>query len=240
MHCCLCPHLPTGKKTHDLETVLYFTGDGPCTATANYRIGCRPHLPCTSPESGDVVELFDGTGNGYRAKIESVNAQRVRFAIEKSFRLLSESSVQITLAQGFLKDRKMDEVIRQLTELGIDCWMPFYAARSVPVPGKKGLKKRLDRWEKIALAAVKQCRRGRLPEITPVSTFDDMLAASAGCELKSSSGKALQGHLIFPAQPPENPKKLWLWSGRKADSTPTKCDGRKRMDFSPPVWAHAS
>jgi 16S rRNA (uracil1498-N3)-methyltransferase len=170
--------------------------------------------------AGDVVELFDGTGNGYRAKIESVNAQRVRFAIEKSFLLLSESSVQITLAQGILKDRKMDEVIRPLTELGIDCWMPFYAARSVPVPGKKGLKKRLDRWEKIALAAVKQCRRGRLPEITPVSTFDDMLAASAGCELKLIFWEGASGALDLPRTAPRKPQKIMVVVGPEGGFDP--------------------
>ena len=110
---------------------------------------------------GDAVELFDGTGNGYRARIVSASPRRVRFRIEETFALLCESSVHITLAQGMLKDRKMDDLIRQLTELGIDCWVPFYAARSVPVPGKKGLGTRLERWEKIALEAVKQCRRCR-------------------------------------------------------------------------------
>ena len=134
--------------------------------------------------AGDAVELFDGSGNGYRAKIVSASPKRVRFTIEETFPLLSESSVHITLAQGILKDRKMDDLIRQLTELGIDRWMPFYAARSVPVPGKKGVGTRLDRWEKIALEAVKQCRRGHVPQISPAGDFDDVLAASAGCDLK--------------------------------------------------------
>ena len=50
--------------------------------------------------TGDVVELFDGKGNGYRAQIISAAPKRVRFTIEKTFPLLSESSVHITLAQG--------------------------------------------------------------------------------------------------------------------------------------------
>ena len=100
--------------------------------------------------AGDAVELFDGIGNGYRARIVTASPKRVHFHIEEAYPLLSESSVHITLAQGILKDRKMDDLIRQLTELGIDCWMPFYAARSVPVPSKKGIGTRLDRWEKIA------------------------------------------------------------------------------------------
>ena len=134
--------------------------------------------------AGDAVELFDGIGNGYRARIVSASPKRVLFHIQETFPIRSESSVHITLAQGILKDRKMDDLIRQLTELGIDCWVPFYAARSVPVPSKKGMGTRLDRWEKIAIEAVKQCRRGRVPCISPADDFDAMLATSAESDLK--------------------------------------------------------
>jgi 16S rRNA (uracil1498-N3)-methyltransferase len=132
----------------------------------------------------DVVELFDGTGKGYRARIVSASPKKVIFTIESSFALLSESPVHITLAQGMLKDRKMDDLIRQLTELGVDSWMPFYACRSVPSPGKKGWVKRLERWEKIAVEAVKQCRRGRVPEILPMDDFKAILAAAGAYDKK--------------------------------------------------------
>lgn len=133
--------------------------------------------------AGDTVELFDGIGNGYRARIVSASPKRVHFHIEAAYPLLSESSVHITLAQGILKDRKMDDLIRQLTELGIHRWMPFYAVRSVPVPGKKGIGTRLNRWEKIAQEAVKQCRRGRIPSIVPADDFNAILAISAESDL---------------------------------------------------------
>ena len=134
--------------------------------------------------SGDAVELFDGTGNGYLARIVSASPRCVRLSIENTFPLLAESPTRITVAQAILKDRKMDEVVRQLTELGIDRWMPFYAARSVPVPGDQPWAGRLDRWEKIALEAVKQCRRGRIPRVAPADNFEAVLAASATVDLK--------------------------------------------------------
>jgi 16S rRNA (uracil1498-N3)-methyltransferase len=162
---------------------------------------------------GDIVELFDGRGNGYRAKIVSASPKQVRFAIEASFPLLFESSVHLTLAQGILKDRKMDNLIRPLTELGIDCWMPFYAARSVPVPGKKGLGKRLGRWEKIAQEAVKQCGRGRVPKITPVDQFDDILAASTDFELKLIFWEGAPKPFDIPETAPEKPKHVMVVVG---------------------------
>lgn len=169
--------------------------------------------------AGDVVELFDGIGNCYRAKIVSASSERIVFSIEESFDLLSESSVHITVAQGILKDRKMDDLIRPLTELGITCWMPFYAARSIPLPGKKGVGKRLDRWEKIAMEAVKQCRRGRIPRITPMEKFDDILEASNDCDLKILFWEGVSQVFDIPRTDSQKPKKIMAVVGPEGGFT---------------------
>ncbi|MGA6925769.1 MAG: 16S rRNA (uracil(1498)-N(3))-methyltransferase [Desulfosarcina sp.] len=169
---------------------------------------------------GDVVELFDGTGKVYRARIVSAFPKQVRFAIMESLVPPTESSVSITLAQGVLKDRKMDDLIRQTTELGIDRWMPFYAARSVPVPGKKGIGARLERWEKIAIEAVKQCRRGRVPQIAPAEKFDDMLAAAAGSDLKIIFWEGAAQTFDIPWTAPSKPKNIMVAIGPEGGFDP--------------------
>ncbi len=171
---------------------------------------------------GDAVELFDGVGNGYLARIVSASPKRVVFHIRETYPLLSESSVHITLAQGILKDRKMDDLIRQLTELGVDCWMPFYAARSIPVPAKKGMQKRLGRWEKIALEAVKQCRRGRVPCIAPADDFEAMLAASAGSDLKIIFWEGAPLAFDIPPTAPPKPKKIMVAVGPEGGFDPAE------------------
>ena len=163
--------------------------------------------------AGDAVELFDGTGKGYRARIVAASPKRIVFTIGDSFELLNESSVRITLAQAFLKDRKMDVLIRQLTELGIFRWVPFYAARSVPVPGLKGLGKRIDRWEKIALEAVKQCRRGRVPQIEPAGNFNQLLETSDAYDLKIMFWEEAPQAFNIPATVPQTPKQVLLVVG---------------------------
>ncbi|WP_372677683.1 16S rRNA (uracil(1498)-N(3))-methyltransferase [Desulfosarcina sp.] len=170
--------------------------------------------------AGDAVELFDGIGNGYRARIVSASPKRVLFCIEAAYTLLSESSVRITLAQGILKDRKMDDLIRQLTELGIDRWMPFYAARSIPLPVKKGMQNRLGRWEKIALEAVKQCRRGCVPSITPADDVDAMVAASAESDLKIIFWEGAPQGFDIPKTAPQQPKKITVAVGPEGGFDP--------------------
>ena len=181
--------------------------------------------------AGDAVELFDGTGNGYRAQIVSASPNRVLFLIEETFPLLCESSVHISLAQGILKDRKMDDLIRQLTELGIHRWIPFYAARSVPVPGKKGMGTRLNRWEKIALEAVKQCRRGRVPYIAPADDFGAMLAISAGSDLKILFWEGAPQAFDIPGTASPKPERITVVVGPEGGFDPGEIQRAKEHGF---------
>jgi len=133
---------------------------------------------------GDKILLFDGKGSEYEARITALAPKRVEVSIIRGFLSATESPVQIIVAQAFLKDRKMDILVRQLTELGITKWVPFISARSVPRPDKKRLAARAERWEKIAREAIKQCRRGRVMETGSAVSFEDALNIGRACDLK--------------------------------------------------------
>lgn len=133
---------------------------------------------------GTLIGLFDGQGHACEAEIIKVSTGKVEVAVRRRFTASAESSLQITVAQGFLKERKMDGLVRQLTELGISRWVPFTAERSVSRPNPDRLNSRLKRWEKIAREAVKQCRRGRVPEIGDLISFTDMLEMGNPYDLK--------------------------------------------------------
>ena len=133
---------------------------------------------------GDKIGLFDGKGFEYQARIEAVSSRGVKVTVLNSFPSTAESPVEIIVAQAFLKERKMDGLVRQLTELGITQWIPFFAQRSVPRPDQKNLSVRSERWKKIAREALKQCKRARVPEIGETASFEKVLAQSRTCDLK--------------------------------------------------------
>jgi len=135
-------------------------------------------------EPGDRIGLFDGRGFEYEARIENLFSGSVEVSITKRFLSASESPVQITVAQALLKDKKMDILARQLTEIGITKLIPFIAVRSVPRPDKKKLSARRKRWEKIAIEALKQCGRGHVTEIGETITFNDVINVDDECDLK--------------------------------------------------------
>ncbi|MBI9085599.1 MAG: 16S rRNA (uracil(1498)-N(3))-methyltransferase [Desulfobacterales bacterium] len=133
---------------------------------------------------GDAVVLFDGTGREFDARIDRFFGDRVTLRLTGQRDVRSESPLSITLAQGYLKEGKMDDLVRQSTELGVTRFVPFFADRSVARPDPGKLSARMKRWERIAREALKQCRRGRVPEIGPAAALDDIVGLSAGADLK--------------------------------------------------------
>ncbi len=133
---------------------------------------------------GDKIGLFDGTGLNYETKIVTLLPKSVEVSVIRSFPSATESIVDITVAQALLKDRKMDLLVRQLTELGITRWIPFIAKRSVPRPDKKRLFIRTERWKKIAKEAVKQCKRSCPLIIGATVSFEEVLNLGKDSDLK--------------------------------------------------------
>lgn len=124
---------------------------------------------------GMVVGLSDGCGMQGEARIRSLTRDQVVLEVLRRFPSRREPAGELVVAQAMLKDQKMDLLLRQLTELGMTRWLPFISERSVPQPDERRQASRAARWVRIAREAVKQCRRGRIPELSPVGRLDDVL-----------------------------------------------------------------
>lgn len=124
---------------------------------------------------GMVVGLSDGCGIQGEARIQSLTRDQVVLEVLRRFPSRREPAGELVVAQALLKDQKMDLLLRQLTELGMTRWLPFISERSVPQPNERRQASRAARWARIAREAVKQCRRGRIPALSPVGRLDDVL-----------------------------------------------------------------
>lgn len=133
---------------------------------------------------GDEIELIDGTGLECDARIVRISAGKVDVSILRRRLLEPISTLRLIIAQAMLKDNKLDGVIRQITELGIHEWVPYTAHRSVPILNAQRVVSRKNRWEKIAIEALKQCLRSKLLKISDLMTFDAMLAYGLNCDIK--------------------------------------------------------
>ena len=129
---------------------------------------------------GDSIIVFDDAGWEHEAVIRSLSAQAAEIDVLRSFQAERESPLQLTLAVGLTKGEKMDFVVEKATELGAQAIVPFVSAYTVPKLDQRKIERRGERWQKIALAAAKQCGRTRIPEIFPLVNFENMVQQTAG------------------------------------------------------------
>ncbi|MDD5383148.1 MAG: 16S rRNA (uracil(1498)-N(3))-methyltransferase [Candidatus Margulisbacteria bacterium] len=118
---------------------------------------------------GDKLELSDGAGKIYEARISQIKKTEIICGIIASHQAESEPLAKVTLAQALPKGQKMDFVIEKGVELGVDRIIPVVTERTI------GKKAKLDRWRKLAKEAAEQSGRAIIPEISPPASFDEVL-----------------------------------------------------------------
>ena len=122
---------------------------------------------------GDEIEVSDGTAWEYRGVLRLVTTEEAVADIVDKQAFAREPAIQITLFQGMPKQGKMELIIQKAVELGVSRVVPVFTDRSVVTDNGK-MDKKIQRWQKIADEAVKQCRRGKIPEIGQDLTFPQM------------------------------------------------------------------
>ena len=123
--------------------------------------------------TGDDITLVSPNKTQYECKISLITQGEVTVDIISQKPCENEPDVFVTLYQALPKGDKMDFIVQKCTELGISRIVPMISARCVSRPDEKSLKKKCERWQKIALQAAMQSRRGIIPEVTPCISFKE-------------------------------------------------------------------
>ena len=95
----------------------------------------------------------------------------------------SEPAVQVSVYMAFPKADKLEHVIQKATELGVYEIVAFPSARCVSKPDEKSLKKKLERWQRIAASAAEQSGRGRIPRVVILPSYAEALKRGVETDL---------------------------------------------------------
>jgi 16S rRNA (uracil1498-N3)-methyltransferase len=124
---------------------------------------------------GDQVVVFDGRGHEFLGKVASAGRRDARVQLVSRVEPAAESLVPLTLVQAVLKTDKMDDVIRDAVMLGAAAVQPVVTRRTEITVAALMRSQRVERWQRVALASVKQCGRAVLPEIRMPLTLETYL-----------------------------------------------------------------
>ena len=127
---------------------------------------------------GAPVTVADGTGSVWTARFRGATGEVARLALETR-RVVEAPRPALTVVHALPKQRKLDEVVQRLTELGVHRIVPVHSARSQVQLDDRKAAKAVTRWRAIALAAAKQSRRARLPIVDDVGHWSSAFNADA-------------------------------------------------------------
>ena len=119
----------------------------------------------------EVLAGNEATGESYSCQIKEIEKEKVVLNIISKIEQSNEPKTYVHIFQGLPKADKMEHIIQKGTEIGVAEFTPVSLSRSiVKLEGKESLKK-IERWQKIAETAAKQCKRDRIPKINCVQNL---------------------------------------------------------------------
>lgn len=126
---------------------------------------------------GDEIFVFDGRGREYRCGFLALVGNRARLQIKEALTAGVESPLRLTLAQALAKGEKFDFIVQKATELGVSRIAPLVTEHTDVKLREEQTGKRLERWQRISLEALKQSGRRSLVEISAPATLAEFLNA---------------------------------------------------------------
>ncbi|HKM18049.1 MAG: 16S rRNA (uracil(1498)-N(3))-methyltransferase [Firmicutes bacterium] len=183
-----------------------------------------------------LIGVIGGAGSrAYEGVIVAVDSSKVICELLSPVKVQTEPQLKACLCQAVAKGGKMDLVIQKSVELGVTEIVPFFSQYTVVrLDGEKS-RQRQERWQKIAEAAAKQCRRDTIPQVHLPVSFDQLAAALAHrdedhlllmpYEQEQNRGLAhIQGHL------PKQPRQVSIVIGPEGGFCPEEVERIKTIN----------
>lgn len=131
---------------------------------------------------GEKLTVCDMHSTEYECVIQGFEGTDVLLDVMNKSVGRTEPPYKAMLFQALPKGDKMELIIQKAVETGAYAIVPFISERCISRPDAKSAKGKLERWNKIALEAAKQCGRGIIPEVLPICSFDEAVRMASDAD----------------------------------------------------------
>ena len=151
-----CFYIPEMKRDKDIVTIS----------------GTEYHHICHvfRRKEGDKIILSNGKGLLAEGIVYKANKKELTVIINR-ITIMKQSKPRIAIAFPLLKNKHDNLIIEKLTELGVKDFFPITSERTVRKPSANTVEK----FNKVAIAAMKQCDNAFLPKIHKVRSLSELL-----------------------------------------------------------------
>jgi len=192
-------------------------------------------------QHGESVIVLDGAGNEFRCVVENSSRSVMELRIkEKNF--IPPPPCSLTLLQAIPKAKIIENIIQKAVELGARRVVPLLTERVVTKLNAKDAADKQEKWQQVAIEAIKQCGAAWLPQIDTPAAIENILShRNAGPEAGSLPSAfslqplAFELSLVGSLQPERRhprecfqefqakhgrpPKSVGVWIGPEGDFT---------------------
>lgn len=141
------------------------------------------HAKVLRLKPGEQVLVCDGQGSECLCAVRQTGAEGITLDVLERRCSDTEPRVRVSIYMAFPKADKLEHVIQKATELGAYEIVAFPSARCVSKPDDKSLRKKTERWQKIAASAAEQSGRGVIPRVVVLPSLAQALERAAQTDL---------------------------------------------------------
>ncbi len=175
-------------------------------------------------QRGERVTVLDGEGCEYLCDVESTAKDSTFLAVREQ---LSKPAppCPISLFVAVPKGKIIESIIQKAVELGTGRIVPLLTERVVTQLDNEGAEHKRDKWQQVAIEAIKQCGAAWLPKVEAPISLKDFLSRKPLPELMlvgSLQTERRHPHQVFKDFQSANgrrPKNAGVWIGPEGDFT---------------------
>lgn len=175
-------------------------------------------------EAGATVTVLDGAGGTCLCVVAGRSKHEVQLDV-KERKSSAPPPWRITLLQAIPKGKIIESIIEKATELGVHRVVPLLTERVATRLEPQAAAHKGDKWQQVAIEAIKQCGAAWLPQVEPPVSLAQFLARREPFDLALVG--ALQGEARHPRewfgefrrQHSQPPRQLAVWIGPEGDLT---------------------
>lgn len=173
---------------------------------------------------GEKVTVLDGVGTELFCEVESAGKSLVTLSVKEK-KSSTPSACAITLLVAVPKGKIIEGIIQKAVELGAWRIVPLLTERVVTQLDGDGAESKMEKWQQVAIEAIKQCGAPWLPRVAAPQTITEFLAREEKPELafvgslQTERRHPREWVQAFETRHGRKPSSAAVWIGPEGDFT---------------------
>jgi 16S rRNA (uracil1498-N3)-methyltransferase len=173
---------------------------------------------------GEKVTVLDGVGGEFLCAVENAAKDSLGLTVLEK-KSLPAPACEITLLVAVPKGKIIEGIIQKAVELGAHRVVPLLTERVITQLDGEGAEGKREKWQQVAIEAIKQCGAAWLPQVAKPQTIGEFLVEGERPELslvgslQTERRHPREWFREFRDQQGRSPRTAGVWIGPEGDFT---------------------